>query len=378
MRYCLKCLEPNTRPDSIFDDSGVCFPCRYAEKRHLIDWEGRHRELEEVAAWARTQNVSGYDCIIPVSGGKDSHRQALYARDRLGLRPLLVTCVYPPREQTERGAANMANLISLGFDAHVVSPAPETWRRLMRMAFFEFGNFYKPTELALYATVPKFAIMFQIPLLIYGENPALSWGSAGGSLDGNANRMKYSNTLKGGDLSPYLKAGFDEKEMYWYRYPSDAHIERAGLRMIYLGYYIPDFDDVTNAKVAIENGLQQRTGRDAIPEEIGQINGWDALDCDFVQVNQFLKFVKLGFGKASEQCSGMIRAGLMTREEAVALAKALDGRVAPRYIRALCDFLEISDDDFWTVVERFRNPDLFVREANAWRHRYPLDPNGAP
>lgn len=378
MRYCKKCLEPDTRPDSIFDDEGVCFPCRYAERRHEIDWAGRRRELEGIATWAKERNVSGYDCIIPVSGGKDSHRQAIYARDELGLRPLLVSCAYPPREQTERGAANMANLISLGFDAHIVSPAPETWRKLMRVGFFEFGNFYKPTELALYAAVPKFAIMFQIPLLIYGENPALSWGSAGGSLDGDANRMKYTNTLKGGDISPYTSAGFDPKGMFWYRYPSDAHIARAGLRMIYLGYYMPDFDDWTNARVAIANGLVQRTGIDAIPEDIGQINAWDALDCDFVQVNQFLKYIKLGFGKASEQCSGMIRVGMMTRAEGVELARRLDGKVAHRYIAQLCRFLEITDDEFWGVVERFRNPKLFEHDANGWRHRFPIDGGNGP
>jgi N-acetyl sugar amidotransferase len=373
MRYCKKCLEPDTRPDSIFDEDGVCFPCRYREQMHLIDWAARRKELEGIAEWAKARNVSGYDAIIPVSGGKDSHRQALYARDELGLRPLLVTCCYPPEEQTERGAANMANLISLGFDSYVMSPAPQTWKALMRFGFREFGNIYKPTELALYASAPKFAIMFQVPLLIYGENPALQWGSAGGSFDGDANRMKYTNTLRGGDIKPYTDAGFDPKAMFWYRYPSDAHIERAGLRMIYLGYYISDFDDWTNARIAMTHGLETRKGEDAVLEDIGQINAWDALDCDFVQVNQFLKYVKLGFGKATEQCSGMIRTGQMTREEGIELVRRLDGKVAHRYIAKLCQFLEITEDEFWTVVERFRHPDLFERSGNTWRHRFPLE-----
>ncbi|MGE0254647.1 MAG: N-acetyl sugar amidotransferase [Alphaproteobacteria bacterium] len=372
MRYCKRCLEPDTRPDCVFDAEGICLPCRYQERLHEIDWAARRRELDEIAAWAKTTNVSGYDCIIPVSGGKDSHRQALFARDELGMRPLLVSCAYPPEEQTERGAANLANLIGLGFDAHVVSPAPQTWKALMRFAFRRFGNFYKVTELALYATAPKFALMFQIPLLIYGENPALSWGSAGGSFDGDANRMKYSNTLQGGDISPYVAAGFDPAEMFWYRYPSDQDIARAGLRMIYLGYYMADFNDLTNGRIAVEHGLQPRLGEDAVLEEIGQITTYDALDCDFVQVNQMLKYVKLGFGKASEQASGMVRAGRMTRDEAVAVARRYDGKVGHRYIRRLCDFLQISEDEFWDVVERFRNHDIFERDGNEWRHRYPL------
>lgn len=373
MRYCKRCLEPDTRPDAVFDAESICYPCRYKESEHLIDWAVRRRELDEIAAWAKSTNVSGYDCIIPVSGGKDSHRQALFARDELGLRPLLVSCAYPPEEQTERGAENMANLIELGFDTYVVSPAPDTWRRMMRVGFFKFGNFYKSTELALYATAPKFAIMFQIPLLIYGENPALSWGSAGGSMDGDAKRLKYNNTLKGGDLTPYTEEGFDLKELYWYRYPSDADVERAGVRMIYLGYYISDFDDGTNAKVAMAHGLKPRTGIDAIPEDIGQYTPYDALDCDFVQVNQMLKHIKLGFGKASEQLSGFVRGGHVTREEAVQIARELDGRCAPRYIQKLCDFLRIDMETFWEVAEQYRNQDLWERDGNDWRLKYPLE-----
>lgn len=374
MIYCKRCLEPNTRPDSLFDEEGICYPCRYKETGiPNIDWEARRRELDEIAAWAKTTNVSGYDCIIPVSGGKDSHRQALFARDELGLRPLLISSAYPPEEQTERGAANMANLIELGFDSYVVSPAPDIWRRLMRVGFFKFGNIYKSTELALYATAPKFAIMFRIPLLIYGENPALSWGSAGGSMDGDANRLKYNNTLKGGDLTPYTEEGYDLKELYWYRYPSDDDVERAGLRMIYLGYYMSDFNDWTNAEVAMDNGLVPRTGVDATPEDIGQLTPYDALDCDFVQVNQLLKYLKLGFGKASEQMSGFIRGDLMNREEAVQLARELDGRCAPRYILKLCDFLRIDEETFWKVAEEYRNKDIWEPDGNDWRLKYPLE-----
>src|SRR5262245_18359901 len=98
MSYCKKCLEQDTRPDSICEQDGICYVWRYRERMHLIDSAARRRELKDIAQWAKARNVSGYDAIIPVSGGKDSHRQALYARDELGLRPLLVTCAYPPEE----------------------------------------------------------------------------------------------------------------------------------------------------------------------------------------------------------------------------------------------------------------------------------------
>ena len=113
MRYCKKCLEPDTRPDCQFDDEGVCLPCRYHETIHEIDWDARHQQLMELAEWGKARNVSGYDCIIPVSGGKDSTRQALYVREVMGLKPLLVSCSYTPEQQTERGAVFLLAIMAL-------------------------------------------------------------------------------------------------------------------------------------------------------------------------------------------------------------------------------------------------------------------------
>lgn len=365
MRFCQKCVEPDTRPDCIFDEESICLPCRYAETAHLIDWAARRTEIEEIAEWGRQHSKSGYDCIIGISGGKDSHRQALYARDELGLKPLLVSCAYPPEQQTPRGAANLANLIGLGFDTIVISPAPQTWRALMRHGFLKFGNWCKSTELALYASVPRIAVTYNVPLIFLGENPALSWGSAGGSLDGDANRMKYNNTLKGGDIRHLLEVeGVAEKDLYWYRYPTDEEMERANLRLIYLGYYISDFNDYVNSKIAIKNGLQVRTGQDAIPEDMGQINEFDALDDDFIHVNQMLKYLKFGFGKVTEQVSGAIRNGIMTREAALELVYKYDGRCANRYIESFCDYIGISIEQFWETAESYRNPSIWQRNSD--------------
>ncbi len=371
MRYCKKCLEPDTRPDCVFDDGGVCLPCRYAELKETIDWDARWRQLEELAAWGRERNVSGYDCIVPVSGGKDSTCQAMLIRDKLGLKPLLISSSFPPDQITKRAPDNLENLVSLGFDCQISYPAPGVWRRLLRHAFLEHASIYRPSELALLAIAPMMAIYYRIPLVFYGENPALQWGSAGGSTDGDANTTRDLNTISGGDMTPYLKAGFTEEEMYFYRYPTNEAIERAELKMIYIGYYLPDFNDIVNTEFAVEHGLIGRSGEDAVFEDIGQISVYDSLECDFLQMNQFLKYVKFGFGKTSEQCSGLIRLGAMSREEALEKTLNYAGRCAPRYIRRFCKHIGITEDAFWEVVENNRNQDIWERDGNEWRLRYP-------
>jgi hypothetical protein len=242
----------------------------------------------------------------------------------------------------------------------------------MRAGFFRWGNMFKSTELALYASAPKIAIAWHIPLVVYGENPALSWGSAGGSMDEDANQLRAANTLQGGDISWILEAGFNLKEIYWYRYPPDKDVQRANLRMIYLGYFIADFNDLTNGTLAMEWGLRPREGVDAQFEDIGQITTYDALDDDFVIVNQMLKRLKFGFGKASEQCSGLIRAGVMGREEAIELARKYDGNCAPRYLEAFCDYIGVSEDEFWEEAERWRDKKLWQQDGNDWKLNYPL------
>ena len=242
----------------------------------------------------------------------------------------------------------------------------------MGEGFRRWGNIYKSTELPLYATAPRIAIAYHIPLVVYGENPALSWGSAGGSFDGDANKLKHNNTLQGGDLNWMLEAGVALEDLYWYTYPPEPDFERADLRMIYLGYYMSDFNDFVNGPFAVENGLESRTGFHADPENNGQLTTFDALDCDFIAINQMIKRMKFGFGKVSEQCSGAIRAGVMTREEGIELTEKYDGKCSPRYIRNFCNYIGIDEDEFWEVAETYRNLDIWETDAttNDWRLKY--------
>ncbi|MFA6253158.1 MAG: N-acetyl sugar amidotransferase [Patescibacteria group bacterium] len=370
MRYCKKCIQPDTRPNVKFDSKGICLACRFAEKQNKIDWAARRRELDKIVEFGKKYNVSGYDCIIGVSGGKDSTRQALFVRDELKMKPLLVSCSYPPEQLTEIGAHNISNLISLGFDCINVSPDPVVWKILMREGFLRFGNWCKSTELALYASAPKIAIAYHIPIIFLGENPAIAFGDLSvGSTTGDANKMKYCHTLKGG-TEVLVTNEISEKDLFWYYYPSDEEMEWIKMRIVYLGYYVHDFTRFKNAEFAMKRGLRIR--KDS-PQDTGDVYGFEALDDDFVIINQMFKYLKFGFGKSNDQLSEAIRLGLTTRKKAISLAKKYDGKCAPRFIKKFCSYIGISEKKFWEIAEKFRNNDIWQNIGGEWHIKTVLE-----
>ena len=173
MKYCVKCLQPDTRPNIKFDEHGICPACNYYSRLGNIDWNERCGILQNIVSEYKknnTKNKKYHDCIIGVSGGKDSTRQALWIREKLGLNPLLVCLAYPPDQVNNLGANNLSNLIELGFDIHTVSLGPKTWKKLMLASFRKYTNWCRSTELALFAAVPRLAIRYDIPLILYNFN----------------------------------------------------------------------------------------------------------------------------------------------------------------------------------------------------------------
>ncbi|MBY0369420.1 N-acetyl sugar amidotransferase [bacterium] len=361
VQFCTLCVNPSTRPNIVFNKDGVCPVCVFEEskKHETVDWDARRAELRAICERAKRKTRSTYDCIVTVSGGKDSLRQAVFARDELGMNPLLVSCVYPPEQVTDLGAANLSNLVELGFDTVSLGLNPQLWKRLMREGFFRFGNWCKSTEMALYAIPVHVAIAYQIPLLFYGENPAFTIGEKHGRLDGDASRLKQGNTIAGGPAA-LLPSDVTPQDSYFYFYPPDHEMDAARLEMTYLGYYMPEWSGRNNAIFAMERGLKPRH---ETPEQTGDLWGFSCLDEDFSIVNQFLKFLKLGFGRVTDQVCEAINAGLMTREEGLKLVEQFDGKCDATFIRRFCAYLEISEDDFWKTSEQFRNPQIWKTDA---------------
>ena len=371
MKYCKKCLQPDTRPGIRFDREGVCPPCRYAESLEQVDWDERKNILREITNWGKQHSQSGYDCIIGVSGGKDSTRQAIYVKEELGLKPLLVCMMYSPEQSTDRGMYNVSNMIRHGFDTVTISPGPKVWRALARHAFLKYGNWARATELALFSSVPRLAIAYQIPLILWGENPALTLGElSNDSMGWDGNQMKNGNTLGGGDITWLLEAGLKEHQILQYSYPSNEDMAAANLRIVYLGYFWQKWSKLDNGSFSALHGIDIRSMH---PSKSGDLFGVDALDDDWVIMNQFVKYLKFGFAKVTETVNEEIRFGRMAREDAIGLVERYDGKCHKENIESFCRFIDIAEEDFWKHLESFVNYNIFVKVDNhQWKLKRPV------
>ena len=359
MQYCKKCLTTNLRPNSSIDNNGICIACNYSsitsKKSFLSNLDTLISMIQRNKVRRKKHPI--YDCIVGVSGGKDSTRQAHWVRDRLGLNPLLVCCGYPPLQMTDIGADNMSNLISMGFDIEVFTPAPQSSAKLSLSSFIKFGNVCKSAEMALFSSVPRIAISKKIPLIFWGENPALQVGDS--KVEGvnyfDGNNLRNLNTLMDGGVEWI----FDNISIYKaqaYVYPSEESYDKAKVNIMYLG---PAWDDWSNDDNSIYAAL---TGLAVRPNDIeitGDISGASMLDDEFTNINMMIKYYKFGFGRATDICNERIRAGILTREQAIDLVDHYDGICDDSIILRYCNYVGIGIIEFWDVVNIYTNRNLF-------------------
>jgi N-acetyl sugar amidotransferase len=362
MNYCKNCLQPDTRPNTVFTEHGICPACNYFEALQHVNWEERFEILQDLLTRHPRNKGQHHDCIIGVSGGKDSTRQALFLRDKLGINPLLVCLSYPPEQVTERGVNNLSNLIELGFDVVVSAPAPQTWKKLKREGFTKFSNSFRSTEMALFASVPQIAIRYGIKLIFWGENPGLQLGDMKtlGNTGYDGNSLRYMNTLSSG-LNWMFDCGFSTGDLISYVYPVTEEFEKHNLQIVYLGWFLGDWSLVNNAAYSCTNGLEIRT--DGV-DKTGDLYGVTALDEDFTPVNQLIKYYKFGFGRVTDYVNEEIRLGRISRDNAIKLVEKFDDAHDEKYIQDYCDYLGISVADFWKKVKASVNKTLFTLEID--------------
>ena len=355
MNYCKLCCQPDTRPRIEFKD-GVCGACLYEQEKEYIDWDKRMEELWEIAKWAAKEGRrrKTYACALGVSGGKDSTFTALYAKQKLGLNCLLVSAT--PELSTEVGEYNIQNLINHGFDCIRITVNPRIQKKLMRRDFFKYLQIRKSSEYPLWSSTYTVAKEKNIPLVIQGENAALTLGvSKGINIDSDASQIFKTNTISGKRAIDEFCDTVEWKDIIPYEFPD---LKGWNGKAIWLQYYLKEWSQFGNAQFAISRGMHVR--EDSF-RNTGRIHPWSCVDSDFHIVNQMFKYFKLGFGFATDEVCYNIREKRITREEGFKLIKEFDGRCGGKYIKKFCDWLEITPQEFWDTVKRFKKYDPWGR-----------------
>lgn len=372
MKYCCRCIMPSSRPEQVFDNEGVCDACRSAEIKHKeIDWDLRRTELECILGRYRGDGVR-YDCIIPVSGGKDSTYQALAMRDQFGMNPLCVN--HLPCDLTEIGWQNLLNLRDLGFDLIHVGANRRAYREMVRVGFFKLGDCCWPEHIGIFTAPVRVAVQYEIPLLVWGENPQFEYGGPAAHRDNNFldhNWLEQFQML-GYRVGDMVHEGVDMSQLNALVYPSDEEIRRVGVTGLFLGYF-QKWDSMRNLAISLANGWQRNPDG---PVE-GAYNDVENLDCKWIGgLHDYMKYLKYGYGRATDQLCIEIRAGRMTRAEAViALRNTDQGTIPWRYVPDFLEYLGIQEAEFLENLDRFTNRRLFELDEGG---RVAKDANGNP
>lgn len=368
MEYCARCMYPkNARPTIMFDDEGVCSGCRYHESREKleIDWEERKKLFENIIdemIKTAKNNKASHECIIPVSGGKDSHYQVWLLKEVYGLNPLLVT--YNHAYNSPAGLRNLDNLVTKsGCDLIRYSAGLDSVKRVSRSMLKTVGDLTWHYHAGIRTLPFQISVAYKIPWVVWGEH---GYAELTGlvTLEDFVEFTKW--TRKEHDMRGYEahdlvgKDDISERDIAPYIYPSDEDIARNDTRGIYLSNFFY-WDALAQCKQMTEKWdfgsityKRERT-----------FNLHGKIEDHANEVHDYLKYLKFGYGRATDDASTEVRHGRMTREEAVKIVEEYDA-TTPSTLEEYCDFFEITVDDFYKNVEPMRDENIWEKNAGKW------------
>jgi N-acetyl sugar amidotransferase len=362
LSYCKRCVMPDTKPDLLLDEKGVCNACRSYEKRRETDWDARYLELVAVLEKYRHRDGSNWDCIVPVSGGKDSTYQVVRML-QLGLNPLCVTS--STCDLSTLGRQNIENLKRLGVDYVEMSPNSLIRARLNRVGLLQVGDISWPEHVGIFTIPVRAAVQFNVPLIVWGENSQNEYGGPAAAADNNVLNRRWLEEF-GGLLGMRVSdligmEGIEAKHLISYTYPSDEELSRVGVTGLFLGHYLP-WDGLANTLIAQANGFRTY---DKVVE--GSMVNYENLDNHQTGIHDYFKFLKFGFGRATDLACLHVRRGRLTRQDGLEAVRKLDGLFPWEYLGKSLDEilrpLEMTVDDFIRVCDRFTNKKIFKRDA---------------
>jgi len=373
INYCKKCVYPIHAVNLSVDDDNVCTACRVSENFNKIPkkfWEDRKNKFKEILKNATKNNVSNYDCLIPVSGGKDSYFQTHCIVKEFNLKPLLVT--YEGNNFLPEGIYNRDRMRDIFDVDHIIwGPSVEVLKKLNRICFKKMGDMNWQNHCGINTAPIILASKFDIPLIIWGET---SWDISG-MYDINdfvefSARGRHEHSLRGyewEDLLDDKEDKLEEKDFIWAKYPTDEEITKKKIKGIYIGNFFKwdghyNYNLMKKLYSWKESNLPfERTYRTYSNLDDRYENG----------IHDLMKFIKFGYGRCSDHASKDIRNGRISRKEGESLVKKYD-HVVSSDLDYWLRYVEMTKKQFWNIADSFRDYRVWEIKDNEWV-KYDID-----
>ncbi|MBE6085650.1 MAG: N-acetyl sugar amidotransferase [Selenomonas ruminantium] len=358
MKFCKKCIMPNTRPGITFNEEGVCIACQNNERKKLVNWDARMEELKALCDKYRRKQPGQYDCIIAVSGGKDSHYQVHIMKEVMKMNPLLIT-VEDFFTMTEAGKHNVKN-ISEAFGCNMISfkPNRRAAKVISRYMFEKYGRPLWYVDRLLYTVPLYYAAALNIPLLVYGENVSYEYGGVDDKETYSAREQVFNGVAPDVELQELVDAGVPMDELAYLEAPSRDMLDK--LEPIYLSYFV-EWNGVKNYEFAKRRGFKDLTHE---WDRTNHIENFNQIDSYGYLLNAWMKFPKYGHAYATDYAARWVRYGMLTREEAIKLAEDRDHNIDPKIIEDFCGFTGMTTKEFYEALDKLYNKELFAQ--NSW------------
>ena len=366
IRYCSKCVYPNNAVNLEMNESNICSACgvgTYFDQNENEFWAQREKKFEKLVSRIRKTNTSNYDCLIPVSGGKDSYYQTHLICEKYNLKPLLVT--YHGNNFLPEGDYNRDRMREV-FDAdHIVwGPGIDVLKELNRVTFKLMGDMNWQNHCGIVSAPIQIAVKFNIPIIVWGETP---WDVSGmhdveDFVEFSA-KTRHEHELRGYEWYDLIKHSntLEEKDMLWAKYPSDKEILDVGVRGIYIGNFFK-WEPNINTQM-IKEKYKWKEAEKPFERTYRRISNLD--DRYENGIHDLMKFVKFGYGRASDHASKDIRSGDMTREEGIEMVRKYDSVVSSD-LEYWLKYVNMKYDTFWEIADTFRDPRIWWIDNNQW------------
>jgi N-acetyl sugar amidotransferase len=362
-QYCTRCVYPSfAAAVATFDDEGVCTGCRVNEAKRHIDWADRREELEEILEEYRSRDGSNYDCLIPVSGGKDSHYQTYVITQEFGLRPLLVT--YHGNNYLPEGLRNLRNLRErFGCDHIFFSPNVQALKKLNRLCLKMMGDMNWHAHCGIFTYPVQIAVKHRIPLIIWGEHGFTDLAgmfSLNDRIEMTA-KFRLEHAQRGYDWHDMVEEteGLTPQDLLWARYPSDEELADVGVRGIYLGNYVDWEANTQTEKMVRDWGFEQAA--EPFERTYRRMSNLD--DMHENGIHDYLKYVKFGYGRGTDHSCKDVRSGHMTRDEAIAMVERYDHVKPRRDLERWLEYVGMTEEEFDEIADTFRDPRVWAKDS---------------